>query len=723
MKRKGAPAARPKATESSYATDQPIRSAVDDRFARAPFAQRMAQTIAMRPEPASLVVGLSGAWGDGKTSVLYMIEECLKGEPDVIAVRFNPWHFTSEDYLIRGFFDTLASAMGKNLKTTGEAIGAAMKKYGSLLSVASASLASGAVTVDPGRAMTGMGESLSTTTLDNLKDRIEEGLSTSGKKVVVLIDDIDRLDRAETHAIFKLVKLSAGFEHTTYLLAFDEEVVASALGERYGEGGYAAGRAFLEKIIQVPLRLPPADATALRALTYEGIDQALQRAGIDIPREQADVFALQFRSGMGPRLTTPRQARLYANALMFSLPLVHGEVHLVDFMLVEGLRVFYPKLYAVIRDDPSPWLDPPERHAPERQDHIRALVERSTPGVTADEREQLLRVLLHLFPRSGRAMYDREWEREWSRDKRICSAAYVRRYFSYGIPPHDVSDRAIDAWVTSAPDLDPAQLEAALVPLLASVPAPFVTKMRQREDVVTETQARAMIPVLARNGHRVPLERGLLVLGGTRTQAAILIVHLLRRIPAAGERRRLAADVIETAIPLTFAQECLRWLMPDRDAQEDDHILARGVMEELGGVLLARIVAADRAAPLYRQFGAEAQSLYWFWQASSDAAGALARLQEHLAQSEEEVDAFLDIYVGEAWGMDDGLPRRGDLRRDAYDAIARLIDPVSIVELLRARYGDELADPQFHLGSDVPVNRRIAHQFMVIHQAVLADPG
>ena len=72
-----------------------------------------------------------------------------------------------------------------------------------------------------------------------------------------MIDDIDRLDRTETQAIFKLVKLSASFNHTSYVLAFDDEIVAAAIGEKYGQGGLEAGRAFLEKISG-----PPASSTA-----------------------------------------------------------------------------------------------------------------------------------------------------------------------------------------------------------------------------------------------------------------------------------------------------------------------------------------------------------------------------------------------------------------------------------------------------------------------------
>lgn len=71
----------------SYAADQPIDSKLQDRLARWPFAQRLAQTIAHRTDPNSLVVGIYGVWGDGKTSVLRMMQGASLATGRVTIVR------------------------------------------------------------------------------------------------------------------------------------------------------------------------------------------------------------------------------------------------------------------------------------------------------------------------------------------------------------------------------------------------------------------------------------------------------------------------------------------------------------------------------------------------------------------------------------------------------------------------------------------------------------
>ncbi|MDM9595838.1 P-loop NTPase fold protein [Pseudomonas guariconensis] len=153
-----------------YFSDEPINSKHQDRFGRAPYAARIAETIARRLDPSSIVIGLFGPWGDGKTSVLKMMEESLDQHGQVVTIRFNPWHFPSEDALLRGFFSTLAEALGKE-PAFKEKAAALLESYGGILSVISVALPG--VEINPGEAAKQIGESLSKVSLDNLKDQID----------------------------------------------------------------------------------------------------------------------------------------------------------------------------------------------------------------------------------------------------------------------------------------------------------------------------------------------------------------------------------------------------------------------------------------------------------------------------------------------------------------------------------------------------------------------
>src|SRR6266511_2053007 len=96
-----------------------------------------------------------------------------------------------------------------------------------------------------------------------------EKLKAEKKQIVIFMDDIDRLNKLEIQAVFRLVKLTADFPYTAYILAFDEDMVSASLAEQFGSK--EAGRRFIEKIVQVTLPVPPADRQILRTMMFERI--------------------------------------------------------------------------------------------------------------------------------------------------------------------------------------------------------------------------------------------------------------------------------------------------------------------------------------------------------------------------------------------------------------------------------------------------------------------
>jgi hypothetical protein len=713
-------------TPDQYVADQPITGKAEDRFNRAPFATRIAETIATRVDPSSIVLGLFGPWGDGKTSVLEMMQEAVTPFPNVIVVRFNPWHFQSEDLLLRGFFATLADAMGKSLPNMKEKAGELLKKYGSVLSLASLTVG-GVVQVKPGDAAKGVGEAMSNVGLDELRKRIEGMLDEAKKRLVILIDDIDRLDREETHAMFKLVKLSASFRHTSYVLAFDDAVVSAALGERYGAGGAPAGRAFLEKIIQVPLHLPPADENSLRLLALEGVDSALAQSGVTLTQPQIDAFVRHFDDALLPRLATPRRAKLFSNALTFAMPILKGEVNPVDLMLIEGIRIMYPGLYTGIRDNPTLFLQGQreERRNPgqETASRIDRLIERATPELTDDERESVKsRLLVPLFPRIGSTGYGGEWDGIWGRDQKVCSSQYFKRYFTYSVPVGDVPDAQVAALCDAALAASDVEKRILIEAFAARKALPRVISMlRQREDTLTPEQASALITAFSQNADLLPRERGMMILADTRAKGGMLISGLLRQVPEGEARQSEAERAIRIAMPVGFAMECLRWIRNYEDTPVARRVLPDEAEAPLRAILTARIEETDAQAPLFLAQPKDAPSLYWSWSHGASVDRVRERLQARFDAVPDQLDTFLSCYVGEAWGMESGLPMPADFERDQYNSVTRLIPAEYVAANLRLRYGAELDAPQDYPPDTMAQPRRVAHQFMTVHHQVLQE--
>ena len=104
----------------SFISDSPLTEFAKDDFKRWPFAQKMAQFILSHSGSDSLVIGINGKWGEGKTTVLKFIETEIKKDTRAICICFNPWLFRDENQLLQHFFVTLSNALEKSLKSNKE---------------------------------------------------------------------------------------------------------------------------------------------------------------------------------------------------------------------------------------------------------------------------------------------------------------------------------------------------------------------------------------------------------------------------------------------------------------------------------------------------------------------------------------------------------------------------------------------------------------------------
>jgi KAP family P-loop domain len=699
---------------AQFASDLPIETAAQDRFERAGFAIGIARKLAERRDSSSLVVAINGPWGDGKTSVLRMMETELANHPTVAVAKFNPWRFGSDEDLLRAFFETLATAMEQSLMTGVESAGKALRDYGCLLSP-----------VGGADAAKGLGQKLSETSLETLRKRVEAFLNTNCLRIIMMIDDIDRLDKREIQSIFKLVKLSAGFNNISYVLAFDDEVVASALGERYGNGDANAGRRFLEKIVQIPLTLPPADPIELRRLAFDGANVAVQESGLELTEEQAGAFVRHYVDGLEPGVTSPRQVRLYGNALLFALPLLKGEVHPVDQMLIEGIRVVYPQLYAYIRDHAEDLLTSERgtfRRSDEKKREIYEAIDACLPRLDKDRREQVrARLLEKLFPRLGSMGYGTEWESIWFKEQRVCSLQYFPRYFTYSVLQRDISDVAVARFLAAADDGNEAYLEEVWASVAArNATEQFVRKLRQREESVASAPAALIARLVARHGDAVPRGTFAFYSDWGFMQAAILVAHLLRRVESE-QRLTIARQMIATSA-FDFAFECLQWFKTDstRPEAEANRLFSTENEEILGKLFAQRIGEEATKQPIFRRFGRDTGRFLWIWN-QHEAPKPTEHLTAALNADPEAAVDLLSAYVGTATGVETGLTFRADFERKAYDTVTDLVSADLILHKLQERFGVLLDDSTHYFARETPFGNRVANQFAYIHKHVAAE--
>jgi hypothetical protein len=696
-------------------SERPISGSKDDKLDRATFARRVAGVLSERPGSDSIVVGLYGQWGDGKTSALAMVKEALLADPSVVIVEYNPWFFSSNtEALTKSFFLTIGEALEQSGFFSKENIGGLLANYGGIIPKV-------------GDAAKKLGEAMSVKALSGVRADVERILKRHKKRVVVFVDDIDRLDRKEIQTLFKLVRLSGDFPYTSYVLAFDDSVVADALGEAYGDGNGQAGRRFLEKIIQVPLHLPPANGTTLRELAFRACERVLDASGVQLEERDRYDFANRFAIGFAHALKTPRQVKLYENALTFAIPILKDEVNVVDQMLIEGIRIFYPPLYAFIRDNPARFLkDQSDRRT--RSEPGSLVNEALTPeGISESERQAVQHVVEHLFPRTSGTGHGSEWDAIWAREQRICSNDYFRRYFTYAVPAGDLSDSAVDEIVSAAAARDAERLAAMWTSAREKGASKLlISKLRAREDSIPEQAIPGLCLIVAAHAHEIVRTREPLMGDMDFKQAAILIAHLLRRLP---DRDELMRTVFATCPLPAFSVEVLDWCRKRESGGRTYGFLEAGELAPYAEVIWQHLTTASGGNALLDSLGEDWLAVFLALCRSGLQDTVRAYMRDVLVGDDGSLASQLIASLpGRAWLMETGVPVPTDFQRHNYDALAVVADPAWVFEKLKLRYGalevSEYPDVDDQSERDLP--RVHAEQFAFIHRAVLravaADP-
>lgn len=433
--------------------DAPIECTDDDRLQRRPFARTMANDVRHAPRQNGFVIGLTGSWGEGKTSVINLLIEELKD--DAIVVHFNPWLFSGTEQLIEHFFEELASQLREKGSDR-------LKKVASALDLYSRAVAP--LTVIPGigelvRGSQDISKKLGgviATDEPSARRRaaeLRERLRELDRPVLVLVDDLDRLQPEEIIDTMRLVRLVGDFPNLVYVLAYDQPRIEQALGgEKHDR---ERGRAYLEKMVQATHRLPFTDPKDISDLFLEELNQTI--GDTSRYRFSDKDFTNLYGFGIRPLLTTVRDVRRYMNLLPATLALTGDEIELADVLALEAIRLFLPASFDQLIDarvgltttHDSGAAGGSREKAHERQ--VKAIVDDA--GQHRQAAEELIK---RLFPASqsylGGTTYSSEWQALWRRDRRVAHPTVLSTYLQRRLPEGELPASLVAEVVASLED-------------------------------------------------------------------------------------------------------------------------------------------------------------------------------------------------------------------------------------------------------------------------------
>lgn len=505
-------------------TDEPIAGRAQDSFDRSRHARKIAELIDRTHDwDASVVFGLTGPWGSGKSSLIRMISESLEELPNKWHVaHFTPWAANDTAGVISDFYSCLSQALPKK---------ASSKIRPALITLAKLSAPAAAATPLFGASLA-EGAKMAEKKLGEQKpwrkafDEAVDALKKAQTPVLVVADDIDRLQPDELMAVLKVVRLLGRFPGVQYLMAYDERTVFRTL-ETSGIAGEQGGSAerFMEKIVQYPLAVPPLLEYQLMERLNEGIDSALAQANrpvVELRRLGQNVEL--FRR----RLATPRAIDRFVAQLRFQLPMLPmNEINDSDVILLTLLRVAYPSIYhqlpgwrSVLLTGRSSEFDFTSRNLERKIADWSALLDDVPPHSRGDAEA----LLVALFPKLSR---DAHQYSSGEDQRRISDEKYFDRYFSMGVPKNDIADSEVSRILAVTMSGDVAELESVLTRNESQADL-FITKARGDRSITDAPSDLRLVvaKLLSSCLHLLPEQNGN-VFGGLRQRVAYWVADIL----------------------------------------------------------------------------------------------------------------------------------------------------------------------------------------------------
>ncbi|HRW99483.1 MAG TPA: P-loop NTPase fold protein, partial [Cyclobacteriaceae bacterium] len=611
----------------------------------------------------SLAIALTGEWGTGKTSIVNLALQKLQQESQEtpIIIEFDPWYFSNEggdnfQTLLTVFLNGLRTHISPAVVTTD--LDKLFRQYYQAL-----------VPVLPDYAQKiGALFSRQTPTLDSLKQEIEDAIKTVDKKIIVVIDDLDRMERREILFILKLIRLCGDFKGIAYIVPFDWQFVEQQLQNDFPSGASS----YLEKIFPIVLAVPKTEGTTLASVLQEHFMHLSVQADdyITDPKK----FISELQSLHAPILTlldNTRRIKRFLNGYFSLFPLLKHEVNPFDLFLIEIIRLRLPHIYELIYHFPQyftfetkiNWLWPSDDENTKQTRQFYEFLIGSIPEPLRNAAMELLSSLFKsvygYYKRSNVLAYGHEHAKQYFKWKNIQHPYYFPRYFYLGVQSGVYSDEQWDGFVTA---LNNAQDQEEMNTLIAQrielsianeLFYHWLDGMYVYVDKVESQVIHLLVPALVNCVERIPKSSGG-GFDGNLISFVGLVGHLLLR--ASGDEQQAILDYVVRQENNPLAVGEIIELLADLDSKDDNapdpnrqprkidfEQLRMVLRERIHNILVQEDNILERYQAREKMSTIELLSQY----ASQDV--LRPHMENIVASSSENALRFLEFFVDRQW--------------------------------------------------------------------------
>lgn len=445
-----------------FCSDSDIKTIAEDKLDRKEYSKYLKDVIISYKEANSITIGLSGEWGSGKTSIINMTLEYFEEtqynniEEKPLIIKFDPWNFKDQELLFNNFFDELSknlsddedilnlfkSYVDRLISPKNEIYLTIRVHFNSLINYAIVPILS---FISPQFFSSIISYAQyrdnKNKDLDSIKIELNKAIEEKKRKIIIIIDNIDRLHDIEICQIFQLVKSIADFPNTIYMLSYDRNIVTNALNSIHKGNGDK----YLEKIVQVPLEVPIINKKELQMLLFEEIGQIIRNTEFN-NKDWGNVYY----GGLRFFFNNIRHINRYINVLKYNYPLIKDGVNVVDFLAITGVQVFATEFYYEIRDNKEFFTGVTNSNKDFTTEKKIALerVNKMLDKIDESHQKPIEYLFRYLFPKFegyyGLMNYGNDFLSIWRKNRRICSPEIFENYFRLSIPIDEISNSELE---------------------------------------------------------------------------------------------------------------------------------------------------------------------------------------------------------------------------------------------------------------------------------------
>lgn len=477
-----------------FEADKPIRHVENDEYGRKKYVDNLAYAILTDDDSEGLIVGVEGEWGSGKTSIKNMLIERLQQMPlpsrKTHLIEFDAWMYSRSGEMVSALFSEIAAGLSPRLewyqrlrvRLSGYR-GRAFKHVVQLgLDILGACPFPANVSIVMAVISWGfqaLSEELSNDTLqggatpgrgvkatDNLRqarDVLKRNLDSQSDKIIVFIDDLDRLLDDEIGSLIQAMKAVGDLPRVTYVLFYDKSYVAQALDKV----SHDRGAEFLEKIVQIPAAVPEISLSELHEMLKNEILRVGWRNDFSLGREQ-DIFD----QCICPFIRSKRDIVRFLNDFRLYYTALGDEVELLDLAGITALRIFCSELYQwvfekrnyltdleYVDDNSGMYVDRQRKKQKTLEHEIQDARDAGIFNGFPANWKEIVRVL---FPFANEALDKQNLSRVPDSYRAICKKDHVDTYFRLVPSPENISEKRYKQFVCEI-NLDNAQPDADLM--------------------------------------------------------------------------------------------------------------------------------------------------------------------------------------------------------------------------------------------------------------------